>query len=147
MPHVMGACIGVPFALALAQERPGRVSALVLQNPIGLAGNRAAIDAEFDLQADALRARPDIDAGQLPGFPRRMFGGEFIFSVSPAFVRGCRVPVLLMPGDDVMHPAAISAELARAPEVEVVAPWKGAAHRDEAMRRVRDFFAAHAAAA
>lgn len=145
--HVMGACIGVSFALALAQERPGLVSALVLQNPIGLAGNRAAIDAEFDLWADALRARPDIDAGQLPGFHQRMFGGEFIFSVSPAFVRGCRVPMLLMPGDDVMHPAAISAELARAPEVEVVAPWKGAAHRDEAMRRVRDFFAAHAAAA
>ena len=36
--HVMGACIGVSFALALAKERPRLVSAMVLQNPIGLAG-------------------------------------------------------------------------------------------------------------
>jgi pimeloyl-ACP methyl ester carboxylesterase len=33
--HVMGACIGVSFALALAKERPRLVSAMVLQNPIG----------------------------------------------------------------------------------------------------------------
>ena len=52
----MGACIGVSFALALAQARPGLVSALVLQNPIGLAGgNRAALDAEFGKWADEVR--------------------------------------------------------------------------------------------
>jgi pimeloyl-ACP methyl ester carboxylesterase len=45
--HVMNACIGVSFALSLAQARPGLVSALVLQNPIGLsAENRAALDHE-----------------------------------------------------------------------------------------------------
>ena len=102
----------------------------------------AAIDAEFGLWADQMRARPDIDAGQLAGFHQRMFGGEFIFSVSTAFVRNCAVPMLLMPGDDLMHPAENSAELARARSVEIVAPWKGAAHREEAMRRVREFLVA-----
>jgi hypothetical protein len=120
----------------------------VLQNPIGLAGgNRAAIDAEFRQWADPLRDQPGIDAQRLPGFHERMFGGDFIFSVSRTFVRGCEIPMLLMPGDDLMHPAETSAELAGAPQVEIVAPWKGAAHRAEAMRRVRDFFIAHEAAA
>ena len=141
--HVMGACIGVSFALALEKDRPGLVSSLVLQNPIGLSNNRAAIDAEFELWADQMRARPDIDPRELPGFHQRMFGGEFIFSVSTGFVRNCKVPMLLMPGDDTMHPGPVSADLAKAPDVEVIAPWKGAAHREEAMRRVREFLIAH----
>ena len=54
--HVMGACIGVSFALALAKARPGLVSALVLQNPIGIAaGNRPAIDSEFEKWAAEVR--------------------------------------------------------------------------------------------
>ena len=40
--HAMGACIGVSFALALAKERPELVSALVLQNPIGIGGGTAS---------------------------------------------------------------------------------------------------------
>jgi pimeloyl-ACP methyl ester carboxylesterase len=146
--HVMGACIGVSFALALAKARSGLVSALVLQNPIGIAaGNRAAIDSEFEKWAAEVRNWPDIDAKQLPGFHRRMFGGDFIFSVSREFVRGCAIPMLLMPGDDVVHPAEISADLARAPNVEVFAPWKGPRYRKAAMQRVRDFLAAHRPAA
>lgn len=140
----MGACIGVSFALAIAQARPELVSALVLQNPIGLSGdNRAVLDAEFDKWADEVKQRSGIDAGLLPGFHRRMFGGSFIFSVSPAFVRSCEIPMLLMPGDDVVNPAETSAELARAPHVEIVAPWKGPLHRDSAMRRVSDFLLAN----
>ena len=142
--HVMGACIGVSFALALAEARPGLVAALVLQNPIGIAaGNRPAIDSEFEKWAAEVRNWPGIDAKQLPGFHRRMFGGDFIFSVSREFVRGCDIPMLLMPGDDVVHPAEISADLTRAPNVEVLAPWKGPQYRKAAMNRVRDFLAAH----
>ncbi len=142
--HVMGACIGVSFALDLARARPGLVTAQVLQNPIGLsATNRAALDHEFDLWAEAVCAWPNIDARMLPGFRQRMFGGEFIFSVTREFVRQCTIPMLLMPGDDVVHPAEVSADLARAPKVEVLAPWKGAQYRDAAMRSVREFFAAH----
>jgi pimeloyl-ACP methyl ester carboxylesterase len=142
--HVMGACIGVSFALAVAKARPSLVSALVLQNPIGLsAANREALDAEFERWADEVRGWPNIDEALLPGFRQRMLGGNFIFSVSPEFVRGCEIPMLLMPGDDLVHPAEISAELARAPHVEVMAPWKGVQLREAAMRRVHDFLVAH----
>jgi hypothetical protein len=68
-----------------------------------------------------------------------MFGGEFIFSASREFVRSCAIPMLLMPGDDVVHPAEVSGDLAQAPKVEVLAPWKGLALRGAAMRRVREF--------
>ena len=142
--HVMGACIGVSFALALARERPGLVSALVLQNPIGLSvSNRAALDHEFDLWAQQVREWPEIDERMLPGFRERMFGGDFIFSVPREFVERCDIPMLLMPGDDLVHPAEISADLARAPNVEILASWKGTQHRVAAMQRVHDFLAAH----
>jgi pimeloyl-ACP methyl ester carboxylesterase len=142
--HVMGACIGVSFALALEKESPGRVTAFVLQNPIGLSGtNRGALDGEFAKWADEVRAWPNIDPALLPGFHHRMFGNDFIFSVSRDFVRACRLPMLLMPGDDTVHPAGISAELAEAPDIEVLSPWKGLDRREAAMGRVREFLIAH----
>ena len=141
---VMGACIGVSFALALAAARPRLVTSLVLQNPIGLSPqNRAALDHEFEAWMSEVRDWPNIDAAQLPAFGKRMFGGDFIFSVTPQFVRSCAIPMLLMPGNDLVHPAVISDELAKAPNVEIVAPWKGLALRQDAMRRVREFLLQH----
>ncbi len=76
--HVMGACIGVSFALALAQARPGLVTAMVLQNPIGLsARNRDALDTEFKSWATQVADFPGIDSSRLPDFNRRLFGGDF----------------------------------------------------------------------
>jgi hypothetical protein len=50
VPASAGACIGVSFALALEGAARLTVSALVLQNPIGLSpDNRAALDHEFEL--------------------------------------------------------------------------------------------------
>ena len=142
--HVMGACIGVSFALALAAARPGLVTAMVLQNPIGLSpSNRAALDHEFELWTKEVSGWPDIDPAALPAFGKRMFGGDFIFSVSREFVRSCAIPSLLMPGTDLVHPAVVSDELARMPKVEILAPWKGLALRELAMRRVREFLMAH----
>jgi len=142
--HVMGACIGVSFALALVAARPGLVTAMVLQNPIGLSPeNRAALDHEFDLWAKEVSGWPGIDPAALPAFGKRMFGGDFIFSVSREFVRNCAIPSLLMPGTDLVHPAVVSDELARMPKVEILAPWKGLALREQAMRRVREFLIAH----
>ena len=143
--HVMGACIGVSFALALAQSRPGLVSSLVLQNPIGLsARNRDALTAEFDIWANQVKDFPGIDAERLPDFNRRLFGGDFLFAVSRAFVASCGIPMLIMPGNDLVHPAEISAEIAAlAPNAQTLAPWKGASHREAAMRRVKEFCIAH----
>jgi pimeloyl-ACP methyl ester carboxylesterase len=109
--HVMGACIGVSFAFALAQALPGCVSALVLQNPIGLAGNRAAVQDEYDQWAAQVASD---------------------------------IPVLLMPGDDTMHPAEVSSDIQRlSRQAEIVAPWKGTQHREAAMARVLAFFQSH----
>ena len=142
--HAFGACIGVSFALSVARRRPRAVSALVLQNPIGLSAvNRAALDGEFDKWAQEARAWADIDPALLPGFQDRMFGGDFIFSVSREFVRTCPIPMLLMPGDDLVHAANVSEDLAQAPNVEVLMPWKGVALREMAMQRVRDFLLRH----
>jgi len=143
--HVMGACIGVSFALALAQARPGLVSALVLQYPIGLSRrNRDALTAEFDVWAAQVKDFPGIDARRLAAFNQRLFGNDFLFAVSRAFVAARDIPMLIMPGDDLVHPAEISAEMAKlAPHAETLEPWKGAAHKQAAMRRVKDFFIAH----
>ena len=142
--HVMGACIGVSFAFAVAKARPGLVTSLVLQNPIGLSDqNRAALDHEFDLWANEVRGWPGIDAAMLPGFRQRMFGNDFLFSVSREYVRHCTIPAFLMPGDDLVHPAVVSAELEEMPDVTVLYPWKGIDLRDDAMRRVREFLLAN----
>jgi len=142
--HAFGACIGVSFALSVAKRRPRAVTSLVLQNPIGLSDvNRAALYGEFDQWADEVRRWPNIDPTLLPGFRERMFGGDFIFSVTRAFVRTCQIPMLLMPGNDMVHAANVSEDLAQAPNVEVLMPWKGVELRDMAMQRVRDFLIRH----
>src|SRR6266536_2133441 len=100
--HVMGGCIGGSYCFALCELAPERVTAAVLQNPIGLHENRDTWD-------EAVQK-----------FGHNMFGGEFVFSVSREFVRRCRTPVLLQPGSDKPHPAETSAEIAKlAPNLEI----------------------------
>ncbi|HEX5268293.1 MAG TPA: alpha/beta hydrolase, partial [Acidimicrobiales bacterium] len=81
--HAMGGCIGSSYALALCQAAPDRVTAAVLQNPIGLsADNRESFYAMFDGWAKALVAeRPDVTEDAVSAFRERMFGGDFVFSV------------------------------------------------------------------
>ncbi len=142
--HVMGACIGVSFALSVAEARPGCVTSLVLQNPIGLHENRTTVEGEYDDWAEKVRHWPNIRPELLPDLKTRMFGNDFLFSVTRDYLASCELPVLLMPGDDTMHPAAISADMARlARNTEVLAPWKGPDHRDAAIRRVHEFFIGH----
>jgi pimeloyl-ACP methyl ester carboxylesterase len=141
--HVMGACIGVSFALSLAQAAQGLVTTMVLQNPIGLAGNRDTVQAEYEAWAAHVATWPETDAALLPGLGRRMFGGDFLFSVSRDFVAACDVPMLLMPGDDRMHPAETSADIVQLGRAEVISPWKGPLHRDAAIQRALAFLLAH----
>lgn len=142
--HVMGACIGVTFALALARARPSLVTALALQNPIGLGRNgrnRDLVNEEINLWIERVKDFPRIDRGHLPEFTKRMFAGDFLFGVSREFLASCKIPMLLMPGDDNMHPVEVSYEMVQlAPHAEVVAPWKGDKFKHEAIERTRDFF-------
>ncbi len=143
--HVMGGCIGASFCLALCELAPERITAAVLQNPIGLHDNRATWDEMVAAFAKTMLARdPTLTEDVIQAFGRNMFGGDFVFSVSREFVRRCRTPLLLQPGTDTPHPAATSAEIARlAPNLEVQKDWRAPAHLTESIRRVTHFLTGH----
>jgi pimeloyl-ACP methyl ester carboxylesterase len=109
-------------------------------------GNRAAVDKLFSDWVADQEARADIDPALLPGFAARMFGTDFVFSVTREDVRRCTVPLMLLPGEDDIHPAPISQEIAAlAPDITVVSPWKGPALLEQTAGRVEAFLARHAA--
>ena len=141
---VMGGCIGCSYALGLMQAAPDRVSAAVLQNPIGLHDNREAFFQMFDGWGDELRAaRPELSAEALREFRDRMYGGDFVFNVSRDFVRGLTTPLLVLCGDDLYHPTPISRELCSlAPKARLVEGWKQ--RIPETVADVRAFLAVHA---
>jgi pimeloyl-ACP methyl ester carboxylesterase len=142
--HVMGGCIGVSFAFSLEEAAPGTVTSQVLQNPIGLSDtNRAAVDEEVEQWAAKVGQRPDVDPAPLKAAGERMFATDFVFSVTRDYAGRNKVPSLLMPGDDTMHPVTVSADIARLTNAEVLAPWKGPDYRDAAIERTRDFFLEH----
>jgi pimeloyl-ACP methyl ester carboxylesterase len=144
--HVLGGCIGASFCLTLCARTPERVSAAVLQNPIGLHPQFPAYfpDSFADWAREQLAARADLDAAAVATFGRNLWGGEFVFSVSRAFVRRCTVPCLVLPGNDTPHPAATGAELAELlPNVERLDPWKGPEHLEVQRGCVTAFLAKH----
>ncbi|HEY6556161.1 MAG TPA: alpha/beta hydrolase [Polyangiaceae bacterium] len=143
--HVIGGCIGCSYCLSLISTAPERVSAAVLQQPIGLcAENREVFFQMFDGWADELsRDRPDISEA-LASFRQNMYGGEFVFSVSRDFVRSCPAPLLVLRGNDVYHPSETSEEIARiAPRAELVPSWKEGEDTARAVARVQTFLAVH----
>ncbi len=144
--HLMGGCIGSSYCLGVIQAAPERVSAAVLQNPIGLSEkNRAMFFGMFDEWGRALaRERPGIDQAALDPFRDRMYGGDFVFNVSRDFVRSVKTPLLILCGSDDYHPTPVSREIARlAPRAEIVMEWKTPELIPQTVRRVRDFLKAH----
>jgi pimeloyl-ACP methyl ester carboxylesterase len=143
--HVMGGCIGASYCLKLCEMAPERVTAAVLQNPIGLHQNRATWDDAVRGFATTMLARdPSLTEEVIQKFGHNMFGGDFVFSVSREFVSTCRTPLLLQPGTDTPHPAATSAEIERlAPSLEVQTNWRGPTYLAESVRRVTEFLTKH----
>jgi len=144
--HLMGGCIGSSYCLGVCQAAPGRVTAAVLQNPIGLtADNRQAFVDMFDGWARDLRARrPDVTGEAIGALGEAMFGGDFVFSVDRDFVRRCEVPLLVLAGNDHFHPRAVAEEIVElAPSAELVLEWAGPEHGAATGERVRDFLASH----
>jgi pimeloyl-ACP methyl ester carboxylesterase len=139
--HLLGGCIGSSYCLSLIQAAPERVAAAVLQNPIGLHENREAFYSMFDGWAvDQQQRQPGLQASTCSALRERMFGGDFVFSVSREFVRACSTPLLILAGSDLYHPTPISRELAAlAPNAELVEGWKSPQLLPGVADRVRQF--------
>ncbi|MBV8132390.1 MAG: alpha/beta hydrolase [Alphaproteobacteria bacterium] len=143
--HVMGGCIGASFCLTLCELAPSRITSAVLQNPIGHAGNREVFAGLVRTWAKDIREqRPEVGEHVLKNFGDNMFGGDFVFSVSREFVRQCKTPLLVLPGDDPPHPQVIGEEIIElAPNVEALRQWKGPEHLQTAIERVSAFLDRH----
>lgn len=144
--HVLGGCIGGSFCLGLMQAAPARVSAAVLQQPIGANGeNREVFFALFDDWAKELRKqRPEVEEATWSAFRTRMYGGDFVYNVSRDFVHGCPTPMLVLMGNDVYHPSETSREIVElAPHAQLIERWKDPELVAETVRRVRAFLLAN----
>lgn len=144
--HVLGGCIGGSFCLKAIETAPGRIAAAVLQNPIGVHPDHPDYfpDAHAEWSREQRAARPELDPDALAAFGRNMWDHEFVFCVDRGFVRACPVPTFLLPGSDIPHPAATSAELAALlPGVEVLTDWRGPAHLRAQEARVVAFLRRH----
>ena len=144
--HTLGGCIGASFCLKLCQLVPDRVTSAVLQNPIGFHPEHPGYfpDSFAEWSKEQFAVRSDLDAAAVQAFGRNMWGGDFVYSVSRDFARACKTPCLVLPGNDVPHPAVTGAELAQIlPNVEQLKDWKGPEHLDAQRRAVVDFLARH----
>jgi pimeloyl-ACP methyl ester carboxylesterase len=148
--HTLGGGIGSSFCLKLCEIAPKRVTAAVLQNPIGLNPEFPTHfhDATLEWGAAHRAIRPtEFEAATVAAFSRNMWDRGFVFTVSREFVRRCTVPTLLLPGSDKPHPAVISEELANLlPGVEVVHDWRGPAGLPAQRQRVLAFLERHTSA-
>jgi pimeloyl-ACP methyl ester carboxylesterase len=140
--HVLGGCIGGSFCLKAIEAAPDRVTAAVLQNPIGLHPDHPSYfpDSHAEWSREQRAARPALDEAALAAFGHNMWDHDFVFCVDRDFVRACPVPTMLLPGTDIPHPAVTSTELAALlPGVEVLTEWRGPQHLEQQRSRVVDF--------
>ncbi len=144
--HVLGGCIGGSYCLNAVAAAPGRVASAVLQNPIGVHPEHSTYfpDSHRDWSAEQRAARPALDPAALASFGCNMWDHDFVFCVDRAFAKACPVPTMLLPGTDIPHPAATSAELAALlPGVEVLTEWRGPQHLAAQEAAVVDFLRRH----
>ena len=144
--HVMGGCIGGSYCLGAIQAAPNRITAAVLQQPIGLSPkNREMFYAMFDGWAEALVPKhPEIDAAGLREFRNRMYGTEFVFNVSRDFVKTVKTPLLVLMGADDYHPTPTSEEIASlAPNATLIREWKTPEVVAQTVKTVREFLKAN----
>jgi pimeloyl-ACP methyl ester carboxylesterase len=147
---VWGRCIGPSFCMKVIEQlgnAANRVTGLVDHAPIGLAAtNRGHFMHGFYQWAEELPAGTFAEpAGMDPiaaAFCENMFGPDFVFSVSRAFVERMQTPTLVLPGRDLAHPQAIALETAQlAPKAELKMGWQD--DLDAAGEAVRAFLNAY----
>ena len=141
--HVVGACIGVSYALRLIQVQPWRVSAAVLQQPIGTLKEHPSPSGGFVNWRQGLKEHPEATEEVLNAYARNLYARDFVYNVSRDFVRQCDTPLLVLPGNDQAHPYEIAEKIVQlAPNAEFIAEWKDEPARGAAMQRVREFLRA-----
>jgi len=146
--HVMGMCIGGPYAMGLIDQAPERVASAVLFQSIGLMAdgtNRDAFYAMFDGWASELKATMQVSDPQWANFRSAMYDGDdFLFNVGDDFVRNCQTPLCVLEGNDLYHPQETSLRLRElAPNVHYIERWKEGADLAPAMQQVSEFLDRH----
>ncbi len=145
--HVLGCCIGCSHVLHLISKAPDRITAGVLEQPVGVDDNNKTVLPNMwkEWASQLTSKRSDISMDMCETFGRKMWEGDFVLSVSRDFVRECQTPLLVLPGIDLPHPTAIGREVASlAPKSESMEPWKEPADLvPKAVERVRSFLHKH----
>jgi pimeloyl-ACP methyl ester carboxylesterase len=148
----IGFCIGCSYALGLARKAPDRVTAAVLCQPIGHRPEDPDVMYESGLNwgKELTGKRSDVDMATVETLLRNMYRSpaDFVYSVSPDFVRSCQTPLLVLPGNDRPHPHDVGVAVADlAPKSERMDPWKDAELIPETVERIRAFLKKHTPAA
>jgi pimeloyl-ACP methyl ester carboxylesterase len=144
--HALGGCIGGAFALKLIECAPARITAAVLQQPIGHSPeNREVFYELFDSWAKEVSPQhPEATAEVLHSFRSNMYDGEFVFSVPRDVARNSQSPLLVLMGNDIYHPSATSREIVElAPEAQLIEHWKAPEQVPDTIKRVREFLLAN----
>ena len=146
--HVMGMCIGGPYAMGLIEQAKDRVKSAVLFQSIGLmadAANRETFYDMFDGWANDLKPTMSVSDADWNKFRSNMYGGDnFLFNVGDDFVRNCTTPLCVLEGNDIYHPRETSQRIRDlAPDVLYIEQWKADEVRGAAMAQVRGFLADH----
>lgn len=144
--HAVGMCIGGSFIMELAAAVPERLAAAVMLQPIGLDGNQQTFMDLFNGWAEERKPdHPDVSDADWARFRAAMFGSDrLLFNASEADVARCRVPLLVLMGNDVYHPEFSSRRVAElAPDARLIEQWKEGEHLHAADAAIAEFLSAY----
>ena len=152
---VLGFCIGGPFIWNMLQRAGDRVIAAIPAQPSGWRPEMPTLSYDNNMKTwgpELCARRPDITMAMVDTFLTNMYRnrGDFVYTVSRDFVRGCQTPILVLPDDVPAHPYAVAMETVRlAPNAQVsLYPWKDTPDKIPlAVRHIRTFLRAHRPAA
>jgi pimeloyl-ACP methyl ester carboxylesterase len=152
---VLGFCIGGPFIWNMLQRAGDRVIAAIPAQPSGWRPEMPTLSYDNNMKTwgpELCARRPDITMAMVDTFLTNMYRnrGDFVYTVSRDFVRGCQTPILVLPDDVPAHPYAVAMETVRlAPNAQVsLYPWKDTPDKIPlAVRHIRTFLRAYRPAA
>jgi pimeloyl-ACP methyl ester carboxylesterase len=142
--HIVGMCIGGPYAMGLIEAAPERVASAVLFQTIGLDNNHTEFYEMFDNFANEQKetGHTDVPDSTWAAFRSSMLDGDFLFNAKAdrEFLSRCQTPLLVFKGNDVYHPDSISREVAElAPNAVLIENWKEEEFNEAAKLALEEF--------